>query len=88
MLDDHQVLRHRHGMLPGIQQLLHFHVSCLSQVSSWHGGIIIAASGPAQSQCSSEDGRNGKAQLASLPHCAFCIETDSGRVELCNGLAP
>lgn len=30
----------------------------------------------------------GKLSLLPLPHCAFCIETDSGRVELCNGLAP
>lgn len=83
-----EVLRHRHGMLPGIQQLLHFHVLAYPRCLHVIVALPLADLEAAQSQCSSEDGRNGKAQLASLPHCAFCIETDSGRVELCNGLAP
>jgi len=60
---------------PVYTKCLHFIVLGIPRVFM---SFCLAASEPAQSQCSSEDGRNGKASCY-LPHCAFCIETDSGR---------
>jgi hypothetical protein len=62
----------------GSSKCLHFTAFDFPRIFKLSTLPLARSGNSAQSQCSSEDGRDGKASCY-LPHCAFCIETDSGR---------